>query len=81
MDRDVSAEQRVLENQGGNEKVADVFSVLFMHLTSMESYLTVYNSSWEDNIYWAWLQEQRTEGTLRNKKELKDHMLLPHYIK
>ena len=40
MDGDVNAFQRIVENQGGNEK-QQVSQVLFVHLNSIEIYLTV----------------------------------------
>ena len=86
MARDVNALQRTLENQGGNEKVADVWSTF----RALDQHINLFNCLHDTAVGMITLfmelgysnseQKQLFEDRLRIKKELEDNMLLPIYI-
>ena len=89
MDRDVNAFQRILENQGGNKKVADVLSTF----RALEQYRNLFDCVHDtvDGMIKLFMELGYSNSELKQlfevggyrlriKKELKDNMLLPDYI-
>ena len=89
MDRDVNAFQRVLENQGGNKKVADVLSTF----CALEQYRNLFDCVHDtaNGMIKLFIELGHSNSELKQlfevcgdrlriKKKLKDNMLLPDYI-
>ena len=86
MDGDVNAFQRIVENQGGNEKAAGFWSTF----RSLELYSNLFDClhDTEDEMIKLFMELGYSNSELKQlfevgqsiKKELKDNMLLPDYI-
>ena len=89
MDRDVNAFQRIVGNQGGNEKAAGFWSTF----RALEQYSNLFNClhDTEDEMIKLFMELGYSNSELKQlfevggyrlriKKELKDNMLLPDYI-
>ena len=88
-DHDVNVFQRILENQGGNEKVADVWSA-FRALEQCRNLFDCVHDT-VDGMIKLFMELGYSNNELKQlfevggyrlriKKELKDNMLLPDYI-